>query len=204
MKKGMIILITILWMAAGLQLAVAQERYEETEQLYIELRFDERGFETMKRNAGEKGITASDLGAWMERSGNVMIKYEVFSEINIPPHQIIIYAIDSRGMLTGKESMQVKLSERPTTIGQTTGGMMPRLVDGLMAFDAFMAVDMFTPQLDYADSPQTAERLMMNAAQQAMRSSRSEMAIVMMVVPDEPKYSSKVSPGVVVFTGSGK
>lgn len=202
MKKGMIILITILWMAAGLQLAVAQERYEETEQLYIELRFDERGFETMKRNAGEKGITASDLGAWMERSGNVMIKGEV-TYLNSNSY-LSVYTIDTSGMMSGKESMQVKLSERPTIIGQATGGMMPRLVDGLMAYDAFMAVDMFTPQLDYADSPQTAERLMMNAAQQAMRSSRSEMAVVVMIAPDEQRYSSKVSPGVVIFTGSGK
>ena len=202
MKQGMIILITILWMAAGLQLAVAQERYEETEQLYIELRFDERGFETMKRNAGEKGITASDLGAWMERSGNVMIKGEV-TYLNSNSY-LSVYTIDTSGMMSGKESMQVKLSERPTIIGQATGGMMPRLVDGLMAYDAFMAVDMFTPQLDYADSPQTAERLMMNAAQQAMRSSRSEMAVVVMIAPDEQRYSSKVSPGVVIFTGSGK
>ena len=202
MKKGMIILITILWMAAGLQLAVAQERYEETEQLYIELRFDERGFETMKRNAGEKGITASDLGAWMERSGNVMIKGEV-TYLNSNSY-LSVYTIDTSGMMSGKESMQVKLSERPTIIGQATGGMMPRLVDGLMAYDAFMAVDMFTPQLDYADSPQTAEQLMMNAAQQAMRSSRSEMAVVVMIAPDEQRYSSKVSPGVVIFTGSGK
>lgn len=202
MKKGMIILITILWMAAGLQLAVAQETYEEIKQTYIELRFDERGFETMKRNAGEKGITASDLGAWMERSGNVMIKGEV-TYLNSNSY-LSVYTIDTSGMMSGKESMQVKLSERPTIIGQATGGMMPRLVDGLMAYDAFMAVDMFTPQLDYADSPQTAERLMMNAAQQAMRSSRSEMAVVVMIAPDEQRYSSKVSPGVVIFTGSGK
>jgi len=202
MKKGMIILITILWMAAGLQLAVAQETYEEIKQTYIELRFDERGFETMKRNAGEKGITASDLGAWMERSGNVMIKGEV-PYLNSNSY-LSVYTIDTSGMMSGKESMQVKLSERPTIIGQATGGMMPRLVDGLMAYDAFMAVDMFTPQLDYADSPQTAERLMMNAAQQAMRSSRSEMAVVVMIAPDEQRYSSKVSPGVVIFTGSGK
>ena len=202
MKKGMITLITILWMAAGLQLAVAQETYEEIKQTYIELRFDERGFETMKRNAGEKGITASDLGAWMERSGNVMIKGEV-TYLNSNSY-LSVYTIDTSGMMSGKESMQVKLSERPTIIGQATGGMMPRLVDGLMAYDAFMAVDMFTPQLDYADSPQTAERLMMNAAQQAMRSSRSEMAVVVMIAPDEQRYSSKVSPGVVIFTGSGK
>lgn len=197
MRIGMITFMTVLWIAAGLQSVVAQDK-----STYIEIRFDESGFETMKRNAGEKGMTPSDLGSWMERSGNVMLKIEGVE--GIPPHLFMVYIIDSRGNMTGKESLQVKLSERPTTLGQITGGMLPRITGGLMAFDAFMAVDMFIPQMDYADSPQTAERFMRDAAQRAIRSSQSEMAVVVMVVPDEQKYSSRVSPGVAVFTGSGK
>lgn len=202
MRKRMTTLMMVLWVVMGLQSVCAQERFEGDKAMYIELRFDESGFETMKRTVGEKGISPTDLGAWMERSGNVMIKIEsAFS--TIPPHQLTVFTIDSRGMMTGKESTQVQISERPTSLGQTTRGMMSRLTGGLMAFDAFMAVDMFIPQMDYADSPQTAEKLMVNVAQQAIRTSRSEMAMVVMIVPDQQKYDSRVSPGVAIFTGSG-
>lgn len=202
MRKGMTILMTVILMVIGLQTVFAQDRSEEEKATYIELRFDEAGFETMKRSAGEKGITPSDLGAWMERSGNVMIKIDgIYSN---PSYQLAVFTIGSRGNMTGKESTQVQISERPTSLGQVTRGMMPRLAGGLMAFDAFMAVDMFIPQMDYADSPQTAEKLMVDVAQQAIRSSRSEMAVVVMIVPDEQKYNSRVSPGVAIFTGTGK
>jgi len=131
-----------------------------------------------------------------------MIKYDGIG--GTAYHLFIVYIIDSRGNITGKESLKVQLSERPTTLGQITGGMLPRITGELMAFDVFMPMDMFIPQMDYADSPQTAERLMSEVTQRAIRSSGSEMAVVVMVVPDEQEYSSKVSPGIAVFTGSGK
>jgi len=195
--------MSLLWLAVGLQSVVAQETYEEVKTTYIELRFDEGGFETMKRNTEEKGISPSELGSWMERSGNVMIKIEWIGGES-RPHLFMVYTVDSRGNIRGKESLKVQLSERPTTLGQLTGGMLPRITGELLAFDVFMPMDMFIPQMDYADSPQTAERLMSEVTQRAIRSSGSEMAVVVMVVPDEQEYSSKVSPGIAVFTGSGK
>lgn len=188
---------------AGLQEAVAQDRFEKIKVTYIELRFDEAAFETMKRNAGEKGISPADLGSWMDRSGNVMLKIEGVEGELVPPHTLSVFAIDSRGNITGRESGQAQLTERPALLGQATRNMMPGLTDGLMAFDAFMAVDMFIPQTDYISSPLEAERMMRDSAMRAMRSSGTENAIVMMIIPEGRSFDYRVSPGMVIFTGNG-
>jgi hypothetical protein len=180
-----------------------QDQFETISFVYVELRFDEGNFETMKRTTETDGITPADLGSWMERSGNVMIKGEVtmsepISEIS---GSILFYAFDSRGSMTGRESTEIQLTERPASLGQLTRGSLPRLIDGLMAYDAFMAVDMFLPQMNETDSFAQVEQQMRSAVQRVMGASGTDYAIAALAVPEGREYDFKVSPGLVIFTG---
>ncbi len=169
--------------------------------LYLELRFDERAFSQLQRDAGRRGIPPADLAAWMARSGNVMLKIEGVDG-EIPAQRLTVFLVDARQGVTAKEVARLAVAERPAALSEATGGQLQSLVEGLMAYDAFLPVGLVSPQIDYVDSPENAERMMIEAAQRAMRAARGEVALVVMAAPDMARYSSRVSPGAAIFVGA--
>lgn len=197
--------ITILLMIPlSSDLYAQDDQFETVSFVFVELRFNEGDFETMKRTTETNGITPSDLGSWMERSGNIMPKVEGAAMIDAFPAEIHLYKFDARGSIVSREGTQIQLTERPSNLGQLTRGALPRLTDGLMAFDAFMAVDMFLPQVNETDSFIQVERQMSSAVQRVMGASQTEYAIAVLVVPEGRQYGYKMSPGLVIFTGNAK
>lgn len=181
---------------------IEQVKSQAGENIYINLRFSEPEFMNMKTSAGDGAISDSELGRWMGISGNVMAQWpEDRGERFVG--QVSVYLINSRGMIQSQSTIQGNhFEERPVSLAQFTNGAFSRIIQGDMDFEEYGAVDMFIPQMNYIRSEAEAGRMATDIARRAIRSSGSDHALVVIIIPSGSRYDVPVRPGGAVFTGT--
>lgn len=167
----------------------------------IEFQIDESSFNRLKSGLRDKTIAIDDFAIWIERNSNIYTTSEISEQDRAGLMKV--YLLNSNRQLLGESEITLmSISDSPSPLSRVSETQLSFLLQSQFDINRFMPDDIYSPHMNYIRSSAETNRLASDIAQRAMRSSNSEHALVLMVIPKQERFPNPVSPASIVFTGT--